>query len=280
MTLANSSGGVAPTFRTSTGDNITLSGTLSGGGGLTAAGTGVLTLSGNNGYTGVTAVNGGAVVLSGSVVGTTSSTVATGANLEVDGLLTSTAATAVSGELSGVGTITNGATLTSGEIAAGDTLGSTVAGTLTSNGAITDNGGSTFSFRLALNSATDSDELSMGNSSTLTLDNSLLQILVGGYGTNPAALDQLYVLINGGAGATGSGTDVFANAPFNGSAYVYNDNGYVFNVFYATDALNDGNGGNDIDVELVAVPEPGTWASLIGGIGMLVVWQRSRRRRA
>jgi fibronectin-binding autotransporter adhesin len=34
------------------------------------------------------------------------------------------------------------------------------------------------------------------------------------------------------------------------------------------------------DGELIAaVPEPGTWASLLGGFGMLIVWQRSRRRR-
>jgi autotransporter-associated beta strand protein len=31
---------------------------------------------------------------------------------------------------------------------------------------------------------------------------------------------------------------------------------------------------------LTTIPEPGTWAMLIGGIGMLGVWQRSRRRKA
>jgi autotransporter-associated beta strand protein len=30
---------------------------------------------------------------------------------------------------------------------------------------------------------------------------------------------------------------------------------------------------------VAAIPEPGTWASLIGGLGMLLVWQRSRSRR-
>ena len=36
--------------------------------------------------------------------------------------------------------------------------------------------------------------------------------------------------------------------------------------------------GTDIALEYDAViPEPGTWAMFLGGMGMLVVWQRSRR---
>jgi hypothetical protein len=34
-----------------------------------------------------------------------------------------------------------------------------------------------------------------------------------------------------------------------------------------------------VDLELIAVPEPSTWATVIGGMGMLAIWQRNRRRR-
>jgi len=36
-----------------------------------------------------------------------------------------------------------------------------------------------------------------------------------------------------------------------------NASGFVFDVFYATNAANNGGNTGDIDVELVAVPEPG-----------------------
>jgi fibronectin-binding autotransporter adhesin len=38
-------------------------------------------------------------------------------------------------------------------------------------------------------------------------------------------------------------------------------------------------GGAGIDeITFTVVPEPGTWASLLGGLGFLVVWRRSRHR--
>jgi hypothetical protein len=263
--------------------SITMSAVLSGSGGLAVSGAGSVTLAAANTYTGSTAVNtGGTVVLTGSISATTATTVATGGNLEVDGLLASTAPAAVSGELSGVGTF-NGAIATSGVISAGATLGSTATGTLTSTGNISLDSNSTLSFRLGLNSMSNpsADQLDLTGGGALTLDNSLLQILAGTGANLGAALDQLYVIVNGGAGlSSGLGTDSFFNAPFNGTNYVYtNPSGLVFDVFYATDAANDGANTGDIDVELVAIPEPGAWASLIGGMGILIVWQRSRRRR-
>ncbi len=38
---------------------------------------------------------------------------------------------------------------------------------------------------------------------------------------------------------------------------------------------NSVSGADDIEVEVV--PEPGTWAMMIGGVAMLVFWQRRRR---
>ena len=38
------------------------------------------------------------------------------------------------------------------------------------------------------------------------------------------------------------------------------------------------NGGVD-DIEVEVVPEPGTWAMMLGGLGMLVFWQRRKTKR-
>jgi hypothetical protein len=51
----------------------------------------------------------------------------------------------------------------------------------------------------------------------------------------------------------------------------------VFDVFYGVNSGNTGP-GSDIDVELAAVPEPGAWAEIIAGLGILCIWQRSRRK--
>jgi fibronectin-binding autotransporter adhesin len=46
---------------------------------------------------------------------------------------------------------------------------------------------------------------------------------------------------------------------------------------YSASALNNGTGSGFIDVGNVAVPEPGTWALLLGGLGFLVFVRRCRR---
>jgi autotransporter-associated beta strand protein len=228
----------------------------------------------------LTVSSGANLVVSGSISGIIAAANISG-NLEVDGSFNNSNTINVlsGGNLQGTGSV-GGANLTDGSISPGDTIGSTAVGTLTANNSISLDGSSTLSIRLGLNSTTDTDQLDMANSSTLTLNDSLLNITVGAGANTLAALDQLYVIVNGGAGSTGSGIDVFSNAPTNGANFVYtNASGFVFNIFYATDAANDGNGGSDIDAELVAVPEPGTWASMLGGLGMLALWQRNRRRR-
>jgi len=296
------SGGTLSLTGTLTASSVTNNGTLNestagavNGASATFTNTaGTATLAGVNGYTGATAVNGGAVILSGSLTGTASTTVAAGATLEVDGLLNSTAAAAVSGNLIGTGSINGanvsgvGSNLDPG-LTFADVHGSV--GTLASsqNVAFTDMNG-TFSIRLGLTNGNasdptlgtggDVDQLVMNNG-TFTLDNTTLFITEGSLEANTAFDTFFYVIVNGGSNSSaltgiGTGNDQFGNV----TGGVYNSpGGFTYDVFYGVNA-NDSGAGNDIVVEVVSVPEPGTWASLLGGMGILVAWQRSRRRRA
>jgi autotransporter-associated beta strand protein len=103
MTLTNSSASAPVTFKTAsasgTPENITLSGTLSGAGGLTQTGAGTLTLSGDNTYSGATDILSGVLQLTGSLSTTSSLTIANGATFYLAGGLLS-----VSGGITNNGT--------------------------------------------------------------------------------------------------------------------------------------------------------------------------------
>ncbi len=123
----------------------TLSGAISGTGGLTVSGTGTLTLSGANTYSGPTSINSGAVVASGgSAIGDTSAvTIASGANLTLS-------ANETVGSLAGAGavTLTNTSQLTAGGDNSSTTFSGGIVGTgsfeKTGSGTLTLNGASTF----------------------------------------------------------------------------------------------------------------------------------------
>ena len=103
--VLNGSGG---TFETNSGSNVTLSGNISGGGGLTKLSTGALTLSGTNSYTGGTTIGGG----DGPLTFATAESVPTGGVISAGGSLffTNPTGTATPGAISMIGPVTmNGA---------------------------------------------------------------------------------------------------------------------------------------------------------------------------
>jgi len=109
----------------------------------------------------------------------------------------------------------------------------------------------------------------------LTLNDTPLHLTLGSFMNNPANTGNSYIIVSGGAGSsTGSGTDLFT---YNGTALTNNSSfttsgGYSFTISY------DAGGNDNVTLGLTAIPEPGTWAMVVSGIGTLLVIQRARRR--
>ncbi|CCD96611.1 Outer membrane autotransporter (modular protein) [Bradyrhizobium sp. ORS 375] len=116
------------------GNNATLSGTISGSGGLTKLGAGILTLSGTTTYAGDTVIGGGTLRTGAAGVLSVASSymIATGATLDIDG----TGQTI--GGLSGSGNLQLGS---NGSLAIGDNGGATVfSGTISGSGSFVKSG--------------------------------------------------------------------------------------------------------------------------------------------
>jgi len=283
MTLASGSTGTLVTFQAAsasgTAENITLSGALSGSGGLAKTGAGTLTLSGADTYTGATTVSAGAVIVTGSLSGTPTVAVASGANLEVDGLLSPTSSVTVNGELSGTGSVGSVTVAALGALAPGFNSTPGTTGQLTANASVSfANASSIFSIRLGVAQPLDSDQLDIASGSSVSLNDAELVLTDGSaFNSSTETPGYVYVLINGGASTTNLGINVFGNAPTNGAS-VTDNQGDTFDVFYAVNSTNTGS-GPDVDLEFVAaIPEPGPWGLLAAGVATLFVWRRSRRR--
>jgi hypothetical protein len=242
-------------------------------------------LSGSDSYTGATTVglnsgNPGAVIVSGSLTATTSASVKSGHTLEVDGMLNKLATTTVGGFLQGIGTVGPVTVSASGVLRPGVLIGaaSPVAGTLTALGPLTfTNSTSEFSIRLGVALPNDSDQLIVGAAGTgyaVNLANADLVLTLGG-AFQPQSTNFIYVLINEQTPSTGEITGEFEQ----GSSII--EDGDVYDILYNVNAAGVAGQGSDVDLELVgAVPEPGAWAMMLGGLGILIFWQRSRRFRS
>ena len=248
--------------------NLSSGAPISGNGSVTKIGPGSQILSGNNSYLGATTVTAGTLIVSGSLTGTSAATVAANSNLEVDGSLNNSIPVTVSGELSGSGSV-GPVTGTAATLAPGlSTITNADAGTLTANGAVSLDANSTFSIRLG---ASSSDQLAVASGDLVTLAGANLQLV-----DDPDFAQQfvgfIYVIVNGGTASIGNISGQFAQG-----SQITDPHGDVFNILYNVDASGDAGAGSDVDLQLVAIPEPGTWAMIVAGMGMLCVWQRSRR---
>jgi len=228
---------------------------------------GASTLSGHNIANSVT-VAGGTTTLTGTTKSTSALTVAAGATLNANGTIDGSAA--VSGLLKGNSTLTGNLSLTSGTLSSGNSPGiTTVQGDFTmdsSSKLVAEVSGT------VAGSSYDQVKVSGNVSLAGTLDLSTLSGLA--QGTTITLIDNR---------SNGTTTGYFSSIITSGSTYaVTSGSTYTFTIGtteYSLSYTSNGDGdGYGNDVTLSVVPEPGTWAMLVGGIGMLGFVQRLRRR--
>lgn len=243
-------GGVALTVDTGDmrGRKYSLTGALTGGGGLTKAGSGVAALAGANSHTGPTRVNEGTLKLENvdAVEASASINVAAGATLDTTSLANWTVNPGQS--LTGVGTVDALLVTNAGTIAPGNSIG-----TLTINGNLTATSGSNFAMELGSPGAND-ELIVQGTNGMFTIDGTLTVTSLVGAGT--------YM--------PGDSWDLFDATTFTGSFDTVNlpalSSGYIWD----TSALNTAGS------IMVAVPEASSSIlALLAGMGFTL---RRRRR--
>jgi autotransporter-associated beta strand protein len=220
---------------------------IAGTGNVTVSGAGSQTLTnGNNNYAGTTTVN-GTLIVAGGLTGNGTVTVNSGGTLGAG-----TGAAGTGGTIDEPVSIAQGGTLAPGAL-------QPFAGTvMTIDNNLTLSGTANMALNLDLNNNADllvvSGNLALDPSTTDTLTLNLLGTM-----TAPETLTYLIAFYGSESGSFGN---IVVNGPAIFDSINYNDANF---------------GGNAISVTLTVVPEPATWASILGGLGMLVAFQRMRR---
>ncbi len=264
MTASGTTGGQTLTL-TGSGSGATggtMNGAISNGSGtnvtsVTKSGTGTWSLGGLNSYTGTTTITGGTLALTdilnnitGSnkiIVGDTAAH--SSAILDVNNV--SSGFDVVSGQtLAGHGTVSGTTTMDAGSILSPGNS----AGTLSFDSGLTLN--NTAAGSLVFDLGTLNDEVVVGGSLTLNNQdiNSFTFNTSGGFGAGT------YVLFD----ASGLNGALGSNLTTTISGY---------NATLSLDSLN-----SDLILTVAVVPEPGTWAMMIGGLVVLVVIQRRKAK--
>ena len=114
---------------------------------------------------------------------------------------------------------------------------------------------------------TDANLNDIGTSTVLTLT---------GTASSSLSLGGATLQVND-VGATITAGQVFKFIKYDGSANVWDGTTFGTITSLGGNQYTVNYAAGDPFVELQAVPEPGTWAMLLGGFGVLAFWQRSRR---
>jgi autotransporter-associated beta strand protein len=224
--------------------DLNVTGVLNGPGGLTKIGSGLMALTGANTYAGATAVNAGTFLLNGSITGA--------ATINAGGTL---AGSGTAGTLAVAG----------GTLAPGNGVGTLNSAAVTLGGGI---------FAMEISNATTSDKLNVTGGVAFTA-NTALTLDFSTY--DPVDnVDSFTLILNDLADGVALGGNVFTyggNPLAEGATFTAASGAFtqMFQITYA--------GGDSNDVVLNAVPEPGSALMLLGGFGVLLGMQRSRRRR-
>lgn len=262
-TSANTGGG--DTLAVAGSGNTTINAVLANGAtalAFTKSGTGTATLTSSSSYTGTTKINAGKLQLAnatGSATGAGDVVLSGGSGATLAG----------TGYSSGNTTVTAGSRIAAGmnttdadgsgrnNFGAAETLSlATTAGkTLTLSNV-------NFDFDLAGTAAGTSD---LVTADTLSLG-STVAFNFNGLSGGTLQTGAAYTLINANSITGFNANNITTN--FLGAL------GGQYTATYSTNATND------LQVTFNAVPEPTTWAMMVGGFGMLVGFQRSRRRRS
>jgi autotransporter-associated beta strand protein len=284
---------------TQAGSGVTTLSAANSYSGPTNVNAGTLTVNGaHSGSGSVTVASGATLNGTGSLAGNVvvNGTLSGGLTLNGDATINMGAAAAATfnGSIANFGSISSAVTVASGKALTGSgSFGSdlTVNGSMTPGASgigsdtITGNLGFGTSAQLSIVlgrttagaqpvGGTDYGQVTVGGN--VSLDGTLALTI----GTGIQEGDVFYLIVNNGINSLAT---AFSGITVNGSLISGNEftyNGQSYAVSYTADASAGAAGfssttGNDLAV--AAVPEPGTWAMIVGGLGMLVSFQRRKR---
>jgi hypothetical protein len=257
-------------------------GTLTVSGGITGTSAQTLTLNGpgtfnfssgltGSQYAGNTTVASGKLLITnstGSALGTGTFTLAKGATFGGSGKATGLNSFALGNGGSGTAQVQVG----NGIDATSSLTLAAMSGTIASTN---------LNFNLSTTNLT-ANQLNVGSTALSFDGDDTLTLNLQGASIIPA--NTSFVLI-AGTGGTGTGLGQYSgitvsgpNNEISGLSLVFDVNGSPTN-YYEPSYLflvNNANGTDDIEVEVV--PEPSAWALIVSGFGLLMLWQRVRRR--
>jgi autotransporter-associated beta strand protein len=266
-----------PTFNVAAGAALNISNNIALSAALTLDGGGNFDFSGNLGSTGTFTKNGaGTAILRGPANTFSGNMVVSAGTLLINGTFSSTTGTTTvnGGTLGGTGTMNKATTINSGGTLAPGAAG---VGTLTFGGALTLATGSTTAFELnGTTRGTGYDGINLTSTTSLLTYGGLLSLNFGAPFLNGADLN-LFDLPTTGVGAVPAGSfDMITGA--GNYAGSFTNTGGIWTMESGGQLLTfTESTGNLTFSAASAVPEPATYAVLVGAVALtLAAWRRKR----